>query len=110
MRVVGAEALIRLPSEKWISIGVGELVELAERNGMIHQLDMLVFELLFEQLKEWIPSNLNFRISVNMSAKSFKNRALVAYIQDQLNENPKLGDALKIEITETANLETAKEV
>ncbi|MEM8844188.1 MAG: bifunctional diguanylate cyclase/phosphodiesterase [Pseudomonadota bacterium] len=110
LRVVGAEALIRLPSEKWISIGVGELVELAERNGMIHQLDMLVFELLFEQLKEWIPSNLNFRISVNMSAKSFKNRALVAYIQDQLNENPKLGDALKIEITETANLENAKEV
>ena len=110
LKVIGAEALIRLPSEKWISIGVGELVELAERNGMIHQLDMLVFELLFEQLKIWVAENLDFRIAVNMSAKSFKNHALLEYIKEQLKANPALGKVLKIEITETTNLEDDKEI
>ena len=110
LKVIGAEALIRLPSEKWISISVGELVELAERNGMIHQLDMLVFELLFEQLKIWVSENLNFRIAVNMSAKSFKNQELLQYIKEQLMTKPALGKALKIEITETTNLEDDKEI
>ena len=109
-KVIGAEALIRLPSEKWLSIGIGELVELAERNGMIHQLDMLVFELLFEQLNKWVAEKHNFRIAVNMSAKSFKNRALLDYIKQQLLEAPTLGRTLKIELTETANFEDVSEI
>ena len=110
LKVIGAEALIRLPSEKWISIPVGELVELAERNGMIHQLDMLVFELLFDQLKIWESGDLNFRIAVNMSVRSFKNRALLEFIKNQLKEYPLFGKALKIELTETTNLDDTKEI
>ena len=109
-KVIGAEALIRFPSEKWISIGIGELVELAERNGMIHQLDMLVFELLFNQLKIWLAEKQDFRIAVNMSAKSFKNRALLDYVKQQLSDTPTLGKTLKIEVTETANLEDVSEI
>lgn len=110
LKVIGAEALIRLPSEKWISLSIGELVELAERNGMIHQLDMLVFELLFDQLRKWEAEQLYFRIAVNMSAKSFKNRGLLDYIKQQLAESPVLGSRLKIEMTETANLEDVSEI
>ena len=109
-KAIGAEALIRLPAEKWISIGIGDLVELAERNGMIHQLDMLVFELLFNQLNVWAADKQDFKIAVNMSAKSFKNRALLDYIRQQLSDKPALGAMLKIEMTETANLDDITEI
>ena len=77
---------------------------------MIHQLDMLVFELLFNQLKIWLAEKQDFRIAVNMSAKSFKNRALLDYVKQQLSDTPTLGKTLKIEVTETANLEDVSEI
>ncbi len=110
LRVIGAEALIRLPSEDWISINGGELIELAERNGMIHQLDMLVFEMLFEQIKKWVEKEIEIRVAVNMSIKSFKNHSLLDYLIDTLEDNPEWGKRLKIEITETASLDNLKEL
>lgn len=110
LKVIGAEALIRLPSEDWMSIGGGELVELAERNGMIHQLDMLVFEMLFEQIKKWVDKNIEIRVAVNMSIKSFKNHSLLDYLIETLEDNPEWGRRLKIEITETASLDNIKEL
>ena len=110
LKVIGAEALIRLPSEDWLSIGGGELIELAERNGMIHQLDMLVFEMLFEQIKEWVKKDIEIRVAVNMSIKSFKNHLLLDYLIETLDENPEWGKRLKIEITETASLDNLKEL
>ena len=110
LKVIGAEALIRLPTEDWMSIGGGELIELAERNGMIHQLDMLVFEMLFDQIKEWVDKNIEIRVAVNMSIKSFKNHSLLDYLIETLEENPEWGRRLKIEITETASLDNVKEL
>ena len=110
MHVIGVEALIRLPRKEWISIRIGELVELAERNGMIHQLDMIVFELLFEQVEKWLQKDLDIRIAVNMSAKSFKNHSLLDYIVETLRDNRRLGEHLKIEITETASVDDIEEI
>ena len=110
LQVIGVEALIRLPEEEWLSIGTGELVELAERNGMIHQLDMLVFEMLFDQVRKWVDKDLKIRVAVNMSTKSFKNHSLLDYIAETLENNPRLGNRLKIEITETASLDDVQEI
>ena len=110
LKVIGAEALIRLPTEDWMSIGGGELIELAERNGMIHQLDMLVFEMLFDQIKEWVDKDIEIRVAVNMSIKSFKNHSLLDYLIETLEDNPEWGRRLKIEITETASLDNIKEL
>ena len=110
LEVIGVEALIRMPEEEWLSIGTGELVELAERNGMIHQLDSLVFEMLFEQVNQWVEKDLKIRVAVNMSIKSFKNHSLLDYIIETLENNPRYGHRLKIEITETASLDDVKEM
>ncbi len=110
LKVIGVEALIRMPEEEWLSIGTGELVELAERNGMIHQIDLLVFEMLFEQVEKWVEKNLKIRVAVNMSIKSFKNHSLLDYIIETLENNPRYGKRLKIEITETASLNDVKEM
>jgi len=110
LKVIGAEALIRLPNEDWLSIGGGELIELAERNGMIHQLDMLVFEMLFDQISKWVEKDIEIRVAVNMSVKSFRNHSLLDYIIDTLEDNPEWGKRLKIEITETASLDNIKEI
>ncbi len=110
LEVIGVESLIRLPQEDWLSIGPGELVELAERNGMIHQLDLLVFQMLFEQVELWVQKELKIRVAVNMSIKSFKNHSLLDYIVDTLEKNPRYGKRLKIEITETASLDDVKEM
>ena len=110
LQVIGVEALIRLPEEEWLSIGTGELVELAERNGMIHQLDMLVFEMLFDQVQKWVEKDLKIRVAVNMSTKSFKNHSLLDYIIETLENNPRLGNRLKIEITETASMDDVQEI
>ncbi len=110
LEVIGVESLIRLPQEDWLSIGPGELVELAERNGMIHQLDLLVFQMLFEQVDAWVQKELKIRVAVNMSIKSFKNHSLLDYIVDTLEKNPRYGKRLKIEITETASLDDVKEM
>ncbi len=110
LKVIGVEALIRLPEENWLSMGTGELVELAERNGMIHQLDLMVFEMLFEQVERWVEKELKIRVAVNMSIKSFKNHSLLDYIIDTLENNPRYGKRLKIELTETASLDDVKEI
>ena len=110
LEVIGVESLIRLPQEDWLSIGPGELVELAERNGMIHQLDLLVFQMLFEQVEKWVQKELKIRVAVNMSIKSFKNHSLLDYIVNTLEKNPRYGNRLKIEITETASLDDVKEM
>jgi len=110
LEVIGVESLIRLPQEDWLSIGPGELVELAERNGMIHQLDLLVFQMLFDQVDKWVQKELKIRVAVNMSIKSFKNHSLLDYIVETLEKNPRYGKRLKIEITETASLDDVKEM
>ena len=110
LKVIGAEALLRLPDDSWISIGGGELVELAERNGMIHQLDMSVFQMVFKQIAEWSSRGIELRVAVNMSIKSFKNHSLLDYLIEMLDENPKWGGYLKIEITETASIDNFKEL
>jgi diguanylate cyclase (GGDEF)-like protein len=110
LQVIGAEALLRIPGNTGMSIGGGELIELAERNGMIHQIDMLVFKQVFAQIKTWIAKDIKLRIAVNMSVKSFRNHSLLDYIFSYLNDQPDCGKQLKIEITETANLDNIKEI
>lgn len=110
LKVIGAEALLRIPGKTGMSIGGGELIELAERNGMIHQIDMLVFEQVFAQIKAWLAEDIKLPIAINMSVKSFRNHSLLDYIFTHLNDHPDCGKQLKIEITETANLDNVKEL
>lgn len=110
LEVIGAEALLRIPGNSGMSIGGGELIALAERNGMIHQIDLLVFEQVFAQIYAWLKLDMTLRIAVNMSVKSFRNHTLLDYIFTYLNDHPYCGKQLKIEITETANLENIKEL
>lgn len=110
LQVIGAEALLRLPGKTGMSIGGGELIELAERNGMIHQIDMLVFERVFSQIEAWLAQDIKLRIAVNMSVKSFRNHSLLDYIFAYLNDHPDCGRQLKIEVTETASLDNVKEL
>ena len=104
-RAFGAEALVRWQRPDGSIMMPGDFIETLENAGLIHKLDMYMWEHAVRQLSIWKgTANGHLALSVNMSAKDF-------YSIDVYDVLTKLVDAygvdcrlLRLEITETALL------
>ena len=104
-RVFGAEALVRWHRPDGSVMMPGDFIETLENAGLIHKLDMYMWEHAVRQLSAWKGTGKEkLAISVNMSAKDF-------YSLDVYDVLTKLVDRygvdcrlLRLEITETALL------
>lgn len=104
-RVVGVEALARWRHPERGTVSPAEFVPLAEEAGMVGELGRQVLARAARQVGEWrrtegLPADL--RMSVNLSAREFRNPDLPDRIAGALEERGIPADRFLVEITESA--------
>jgi len=111
--LVGAEALVR-----WERPGEGlvsplEFIPVAERTGLIVDVDRWVFREAVRQLAQWGSDGLwskSMQLAVNQSATDLRRPEMVTELQALIKEYGVSASALEVEITEGALMENTAEV
>ena len=100
--MVGAEALIRWRHNGEI-ISPGDFIPIAERTGLIMQLDMFVLEHTCKMIKQWQSEGKRIvPVSVNFSKIHLRFPHLAEKIMSVINEYEISPHYLEVEFTETA--------
>lgn len=103
-QLVGFEALVRWQHPIHGLISPTQFVPIAEETGLIIPLDGWVIRQACQQVNHWeekFPHDLSLKVSINLSAKDFRNPSLVQEIDLLLAENGLKGKLITIEITES---------
>ena len=105
--VVGAEALLRWQHEqRWIS--PDEFIPVAEDMGLIIPLGRWVLEEAARQTRIWLDTGLSLRMSVNLSARQFRDPDLGRHIRQALKRAGVPANRLRLEITESVIMDSAE--
>lgn len=101
-KAVGAEALVRWMHPQRGILAPHEFIHIAEDTGLIMQIGDYVMRTACMQARAWRDRGKpNFWVSVNISARQFQDRDLVAKITQVLAETGLPSGALRLEVTET---------
>ncbi|MCW5322674.1 putative bifunctional diguanylate cyclase/phosphodiesterase [Verminephrobacter aporrectodeae] len=102
-RLIGAEALVRWRHPRRGMIGPGEFIPLAEQTGLIFPLGQYVLQHACAQLQRWgrHPDTAALSISVNVSARQFRQPGFVAQVLQTLKNHGADPRKLKLELTES---------
>lgn len=101
-RITGAEALIRWEHPRIGRIQPGEFIPLAEETGLIIPLGQLIVRQVCRDLREWNDNGLPpLRVSINLSARQFRQDDLLETISSALQEFGIPGERLGFELTES---------
>jgi len=101
-RIVGAEALLRWNSPTRGSVSPAKFIPVAEESGMIIALGKWVLERACADCKRWIDQGWpEARISVNMSARQFRQANLCDHVADLCRSFASNRLHLELEITES---------
>ncbi|MBU1350872.1 MAG: EAL domain-containing protein [Gammaproteobacteria bacterium] len=106
-RVVGAEALIRWHHPERGLIAPGAFISVAEESELIVPMGHWVLRTACEQLSAW-ENDARYRhvqLSVNVSARQFRQRDFVARVVEVLRETGARPHLLKLELTESLVLD-----
>jgi EAL domain-containing protein (putative c-di-GMP-specific phosphodiesterase class I) len=102
-RIYSAEALVRWIRPDGSVVMPGDFIETLEHAGLIHELDMYIWECAVKQLSLWKGTDKdNVSICVNMSAKDFYNVDVERVLIDLVRKYDVEAGRLRLEITETA--------
>jgi diguanylate cyclase (GGDEF)-like protein/PAS domain S-box-containing protein len=102
-QVVGVEALVRWTDEKLGSVPPSVFIPLAEEIGLIHALGEFVLREACQQVASWRQVlHPTLRICVNLSALQLVEEGMVRIVLSALERSNLPGNALELEITETA--------
>jgi len=100
--IVGAEALVRWQHPRIGMIQPGEFIPLAEDTGLIIPLGQLVLRRVCTDIIDWQAGDLPpVKISINLSAREFRQDDLSAAIGKVLDETGVDGSRLAFELTES---------
>ena len=101
-RVCALEALVRWQSPKSGLVPPAEFIPVAEETGLIVELGEWVLREACRQLRDWHAAGWpRVPVAVNLSARQFQQRDLVARIRNILDETGLPPDMLELEITES---------
>ena len=104
--IYGAEALARWIKPDGTMIMPGDFIEILEQAGLIHELDIYIWECAVKQLDQW--KNTGYKdmtISVNMSPKDFFSVDVYKILTELVERFAIDANKLRLEITETCLLE-----
>lgn len=103
VRLCGAEALVRWRHPERGMVSPADFIPLAEQTGLIVPLGRMVLRLACEQLVRWsrLPATSGLSISVNVSARQFRQPDFVADVLNTLEETGAQPRLLKLELTES---------
>jgi len=100
--IVGAEALVRWQDPEFGMVPPGEFITVAEETGMIEEIGAWVLRESCRQNKIWQDYGLSpICISVNVSARQFRNRLFIEAVAAILRDTGLQPDWLELEITES---------
>lgn len=100
--VTGVEALARWTHPLLGSVSPARFVPMAERTGLVVDLDRYVLRQAIRQARAWRSAGRPLTISVNISATRCADPGLVADVERALGEAGLPPERLQLEITETA--------
>ncbi len=103
-RVTGVEALIRWHHPRLGMLPPDKFIAATEETSMIHMLTLWVLEQSLSQLAQWRRSGANLHMAVNLSPTFLQHHALPQQIERLLQDWQLPGEALTLEITESAML------
>lgn len=107
-QIVGMEALARWPHTEG-AIGPAEFIPIAEETGLIIPLGEFVLRTACAQAQQWREQGIqNLKVSVNLSAVQFRQRDLVARVEQVLQQTRLDPACLELELTEGILIENTK--
>ncbi len=102
-QVSGVEALLRWQDEELGHVPPSTFIPLAEEVGLIHTLGEYVLRTACQQVAQWRSGAYpTVRMCVNLSALQVVEAGMVRIVTSALEETQLPGEALELEITETA--------
>ena len=107
-KTVGYEALLRWAHPQRGLLLPGHFLGPSENSSLMEQIDAFVLRTAAEQALAWRRSGGRPRMAVNASARALQRQGLVQLVQETLSAVGLPGDALILEITETAALRNAE--
>lgn len=105
------EVLLRIVAEDGELVSPYDFILAAEKNGYITHIDLWVIVEALEQLTYNLKHQINDKIAINLSARSFCSRPVINRIINEFAARNIPGEMVIFEITETAalpNIEQAK--
>ncbi|TSD79688.1 EAL domain-containing protein [Pseudomonas sp. KBS0710] len=105
-RLVGVEALVRWQHPERGLVPPGEFIPIAERTGLIADIDAWVMDQACRQMGQWLADGapLSF-IAVNVSSRLFARRELYEQVAQVLHTTGLDPAFLELEVTESAVME-----
>ncbi|MGN8258926.1 phosphodiesterase DibA [Pseudomonas sp. SMSB3] len=105
-QIVGVEALVRWQHPERGLVPPGEFIPIAERTGLIAEIDAWVLREACRQMVRWQQDGraLTF-VAVNISSRLFGQHALYRQVADALHETGLDPALLELEVTESAVME-----
>jgi EAL domain-containing protein (putative c-di-GMP-specific phosphodiesterase class I) len=104
--ILGAEALVRWIRPDGSVVMPVDFVGILEQAGLIHELDMYIWECAIRQLSAWKNTEKrHLTLSVNMSAKDFFSIDVDQVLSSLIEKYQVEARQLRLEITETVLLE-----
>lgn len=109
--IVGLEALVRWPQADGRLIAPGQFIPLAERTGVIFELDRLILQRVVQQLGRWLEAGIAPQtVAFNVSAMEFQQPDFARLLVELVQEHGVDPTRLEVEITESIFLKDMEEV
>ncbi len=108
-RLIGFEALARMKDHDGTLISPTEFIPVAEKTGLVEQIDMHVFERAVEFMGNFVTaSGQNYTMSVNVSVRHLMKNSFLDDIRRILNKYGVPPELIEIEITESIMIDSAE--
>ncbi|HYQ51572.1 MAG TPA: EAL domain-containing protein, partial [Pseudomonas sp.] len=105
-RMVGVEALVRWQHPQRGLVPPGEFIPIAERTGLIADIDAWVLRRACRQMVQWQEEGRELAfVAVNLSSRLFGQRELYRQVAEVLHETGLDPALLELEVTESAVME-----
>lgn len=105
-RLIGVEALVRWEHPQRGLVSPAEFIPIAERTGLIAQIDAWVMQQACRQMCQWQQAGVELAfVAVNISSRLFARRELYEQVAQVLHETGLEPACLELEVTESAVME-----
>ncbi len=107
-RIEAVEALLRWRHPERGLMRPSEFLWIGEQSGLINATDFLALRTACREICSWLRDDIEVRVTVNLSARSFQQPDLIERVQNVLDETGLPAELLELEITETLAMQNAE--
>lgn len=109
-KTISAEALMRWQHPQYGLLDPGRFIPYAEKAGLIYEINLWLLKNVVELLNSWYEKGAQIPIAFNITANGFINKEFQQQLNKYLNKHAWLSALLKVELTETSNIENVDDI